>query len=318
MATALSMRCSCRRQKAVPLAGTLAAFSRVRERCPALRNVLVPDDVWTGFKDWHTANLFAPAGQNDAQHISLLAAALHRGHLVRATSPIHRFLLNGRLLRPEVTAQYAADLQERWMLIRPDGLGRHQKFRSFFGKLAELQLAEWLEVNGWKVTALEATGGLHDISATDRTGQRCAIQVKFLGATDEEFEVGVRALASGFAAHSPSPYQATNYLLFRLFEAAHQFDNAGSERRVAAIIVDAQMWYLFEVPLTHGWIDWLKPAFLTTVEPQPFPFLDKQRQRFPGLDDQLAATLLTLDEVWVLKHADCRVDSRELQIRLKS
>jgi len=28
--------------------------------------------------------------------------------------------------------------------------------------------------------------------------------------------------------------------------------------------------------------------------------------------------LLTLDEVWVLKHADCRVDSRELQIRLKS
>jgi hypothetical protein len=81
--------------------------------------------------------------------------ALVGGHLGRLTSPIHRYLIRGGALHPNVSRQYVTDLRERWM-HHPDALKRHHLSKGHDGLVVELQCAEWLETRGWTVVGLEA------------------------------------------------------------------------------------------------------------------------------------------------------------------
>jgi hypothetical protein len=263
-------RCACQRNETIDLCDALAEFERIRERCPALRSVLVPDAIWQEFREWHRVHLDVVSGENADAHGSRALIALTRGHLHRTTSPIHRFMLDDDRVKASLTPQYRQDLQERWMLIRSTGSGRNQKFRQYSGKLAELQLAESLVEQGWTVTGLAATGGEHDIEAEDKLGRATALEVKYIGVSDDEFDSLARAMRGEPAALSSSPYQATNVLLCKLFAAATQFKST-TARRVAVVTIDPLMWYRHEVPIGSKWTDWNNAQFERPVEPQPSP-----------------------------------------------
>ena len=151
--------CSCSQRQGRVSEGSLEIFAAVRSRCPALHRIFVPDEVWPSFQQWHR--------QPDliARHRSILLLAMERDHLGRATSAGHRYLMTAGLPRSDVRQQYLRDLRERWMLY-PDPIERHQKSRMFLGRLVELQCAEWLELQGWTVSGLEALREGPDIDAS--------------------------------------------------------------------------------------------------------------------------------------------------------
>jgi hypothetical protein len=88
----------------------LTAFGEMRERCPALREVLLPDSIWQQFEDWHSCP------DDEAAHRSILLLAFRRASLSCVTKPIHRYIVSSNGIRRGVRKQYIQDLRERWML----------------------------------------------------------------------------------------------------------------------------------------------------------------------------------------------------------
>src|SRR5919198_1301594 len=84
--------CSCSVTLGSVSEGLLETFAAVRSRCPALHQILVPDEVWPDFQQWHRQ----PADKVDF-HQSILLLAMERGHLYRVTSAVHRYLITAGL-----------------------------------------------------------------------------------------------------------------------------------------------------------------------------------------------------------------------------
>jgi len=227
-----SVECSCRETRREVSDALIEVFARVRSRCAALAQILVPDALWSDFQEWHART------DEEALHRSALLLALKRGHLERITSPVHTYLLADGRPRADLRKQYLQDLGERWMHYA-DPLERHRKSRIFFGRLVELQCAEWLEALGWEIAGLEALREGPDIEARRQRGQLTAFEVKFIGMDNVDFEVVRMSLKGESAGAAVSPYSATNYLLFRAYEAAKQLQEV-KHARVALLVVDDQ------------------------------------------------------------------------------
>ena len=272
---------------------SLTRLDIIRSACPALREILLPDRVWSAVQSWH--------GEPDveAAHRSILLLAVERGYLSRLTIPIHRFLLDGDAVLKTVRRQYVRDLVEGWM-HREDAVERHRKSRVFRGRLAELQFAFWLEQSGWSVTGLEALREGPDVEAMSESYGATAFEVKFLGVEDSEFESILCAIAGQDSGGAVSAYSGANYLLFRIYEAAKQLEKVQSRRRVAVVVVDDLTWWRVDVQLREKWIDFAAPRFL-------FPnvawneFLGKQRDRYPDLDTDLEPAIGRLDSAWIIR-----------------
>ena len=272
----------------------MQGFACVRAKCAALR-LLVPDDAWPQFEEWHSHS------EPVAHHCSIAFAAFLRGHLARITAPIHKFLLSASGQPSQgVRNQYLQDLQERWM-YRADPLDRHKKFRMFMGRVAELQVAEWLQDRGWAITGLEALREGPDIEAdAPRPAEgAAAFEIKFIGAEDADFSQVVQVIAGESATESVSPYAASNYLLFKAFEASKQFANT-SGRRICVVVVDDLAWWRFDCVVANDWIDWSAPSFLQADESWT-QFLEAQVQKHPNLHTDLRKQIDSLDEIWLLR-----------------
>lgn len=302
------MNCICQASQAAGT-GALDAFALVRSGCPALREILVPEQLWPEFEEWHRRPL------DSSHHQSMLLLAMRRGYLAQTISPVHRFLLRDGAIRSEVTKHYLADLQERWMMAL-DPVRRHQRFRSFSGKLAELQVADWLDHMGWTIDGLEALGAASDIEATppaDATKITC--EVKLIGVEDADFSMIVDGFNGVSTTRTYSPYAAANYLIFKAYEAAHQLLHVGS-RRVAIVVVEGLSWHKFEAQLQGRWIDWAEPKFVDSHDWDAF--MEKQQSRYPHLAADLVETLHGVDALWILKREHGCVLSRELVQGLRS
>ena len=136
------MTCSCALERYEGSKPVLEGFAVLRRNCPALREILLPDESWQVV----SAQMSVPS--DDAQHRSYLLLAYERGVLARITAPVHRFLLDDASPHPNLTPQYRYDLQERW-LVEADPVSRHERFRQFFGKIVELQVAQAITNRGW-------------------------------------------------------------------------------------------------------------------------------------------------------------------------
>ena len=235
-----------------------------------------------------------------ACHNSTLVLALQRGYLKHITLPIHRFLISSGGLRPNVRPQYLQDMREIW-IFDPDPMERHRKFRSFWGRITELQFALWLETISYEITGLEALNGGPDIEACEPNGGQGAFELKFIGTEDSDFEMILRSISGAPEAYSISPYTAMNYLLFRAYEAAQQLrPYQGSKTAVA--IIDAQTWWRFDVQLKYQWIDWRDPTFIgTDPDPQWATFIAGQLKKYPGLYHDIGIILGQLDSVWIVR-----------------
>jgi hypothetical protein len=208
-------------------------------------------------------------------------------------------MTDGRL-KPEVRQQYLQDLRERWM-FDPDPIERHKKSRMFLGRLVELQFAEWLELKGWSISGLEAIREGPDIEAYTSGGQATAFEVKFISTENDDFALILDSIAGRPAAGSASPYDAADYLLFRVYEAAKQLQRTDIDR-IAVVVVEDLTWDSFEVQIEERWIDWNSPKFFFR---NAFgKFLEGQRARYPDLPDDLQPTLRSLNAVWILRQLE--------------
>lgn len=269
-------------------------FGEIRQHCPALRHVLLPDDAWPLVL---AAERRAP---DAAFHASYLLLAFERGCLARITAPVHRFLLRDDQPHPTLTAQYRRDLQERW-LVESHEVERHERFRQFFGKIVELQLAHWIADRDWRITALEALGGGADIVAQSPDRGACSFEVKYIGQETNDFREVVRSLSGEPSAGPISPYSAANYLLFRVYEAARRLQSCDGTP-VVAVVIDPLSWHRFQVPLRGGWIRWNSPVFLQAPD-EWGRFLLAQRRRYPDLDTELPPVISSI-WLWVLRLTD--------------
>jgi hypothetical protein len=268
-------------------------LGKIRDGCPALRLVMIPDKQWDNFRT------VVQAKPDDAHHNSILFLALERGQLARITSPIHRYLLDGGALKDGLNKGYLEDLTERWLLEETE-LARHQRGRGYMGKLVELLYAEWLESCGAKVIALEALRAGPDIEVEER-GRRRSIDVKYLGVDDIDFEAVVVSLKDSPPVVVGDLYGSINYVVFRVYEAAQQLRKTDKAGRTVAIVIDEQTWHTVALQLENKWIDWRNAKLYEKAASKAKEFLARQRTRYPEIDNDLAAVIRDLDEVRFLR-----------------
>ncbi|MEZ5288274.1 MAG: hypothetical protein R2712_26430, partial [Vicinamibacterales bacterium] len=194
--------------------------------------------------------------------------------------------------------QYRQDLQERWMYAATP-LDRHRKFRMFMGRLVELQVAKWLQDQGWVITGLEALRPGPDIQAHGPAGNEHAFEIKFIGAEDADVSQVVEAIGGASPADVVSPYAAANYLLFRAFEAARQL-GARRDARVCILVVDNTAWWRFDCVVANDWIDWSAPVFLEADDTWA-KFMGVKLRSHPTLLAELKEQIRALDAVWLLR-----------------
>lgn len=285
----------------------MQSFEAIRSRCAALREILVPDSIWPVFRQKATE----PYDQ--AFHHYIVLGALRDGFLARITFPIHRFLLDTDKPKRSLTRQYKEDLVEKWMLESVP-LERHRKARMFVGKLTELLMAAWLEEQGWSIDALEALGGTFDIEATSPDKISCAIEVKYIGQCDADFEDIVRKFSLGSPAGGTfEPYEPFNYLLFRIYEAAKQLLNSNT-RRLVAIVISQIAWSFFELQIKQGWLQKRPLPFSQNVSSDGAAFLAKEKAKgkFSNIERDLDSVIDSLNELWIV------VEQNYLSYQLKN
>jgi hypothetical protein len=105
----------------------LHEFTTLREKCLALREILVPEELWPQFRAWHAFP------DTIGSHSSVVLLAFRRGLLHRVTAPIHRHLMCPTGILSTVSMQYVKDLREKWMFDE-DPLERHRLARIAVGK----------------------------------------------------------------------------------------------------------------------------------------------------------------------------------------
>jgi hypothetical protein len=285
----------------------IASFSEARARCPALRKILVPDSIWQEFQGW------CDRLDETAVQQSVLLIAHQRGSLGRVTSPIHRYLLQSETVRADARKQYTEDLQETW-LGDLELLERHRKWKMFHGRVAELQFAERLEEHSYTITGLEALREGPDVESVSPNGLRGEFEVKFIGSQDAEFEMQVKSIKGERSGDFVSPYAAINYLTFRVYEAAKQLQRAGTNGTVV-LIIDEIAWPRFELQLKERWIDWTRARFVGTDGWDKF--LARQHKEYPGLPDDLAETIRTINSIWILRQSSEFEFCRRYDVRIR-
>jgi len=267
-------------------------FAALRGRCLALRDVLLPVDIWPRFEKWHVA------GDDVAGHCSIALLAFRRGILSSITAPLHRYLMSESGILPLVTKQYLRDLRERWM-FDPDAIERNRLSRIFRGRLIELQFAAWLEARSHTIVGLEATRKGPDIETQSANGVPQAFELKFIGMVDEDFDGIVRAMAGLRAGGAVSVYQPINYLPFRAYEAAKQLASIRGEKNVVIVIDEIAWTSRFDMQVRKRWVDWNSPHF---IEPDDAfnSFLANQRGGAPTESD-LYDAISSVDKITIFR-----------------
>lgn len=280
----------------------LSAFSRVRDACPALNKVFIPDDIWNEYQN------FCAEPSDEALHAPITYLAYKRKHLARLTGPVHQLLFNENELNPRLAKPYKSDLVERWM-FQNDIDQRFKKASIFQGKLYELVFAHFLTRKRWRVESLEALGGSADVKATSPDGHLFSFEVKHIGTDNVLFELGVKALSEDGVSCGYTPvYSPVDYLIYRVYEAAKQLDGS-KDQKVIVIVLDEYQTY-FERPLKEGWIDWRNPKFLRQDQDID-PFLDEKYAKNPNLDDDVKKHISKVHQIWFYSASEPLVIRRQ-------
>jgi hypothetical protein len=148
---------------------------------------------------------------------------------------------------------------------------------------------------------LEATRKGTDIETVSPDGAHNSLEVKFIGIEDADFRIFLESIAGLPAGTWVSPYTAMNYLIFRVYEAARQLQNARGTKTVV-VVIDDTAWFRFEVQLTGHWIDWKNVAFVSQNAAWT-QFLDEQLKRYPELPNDLASTVQAVNSIKIFRQS---------------
>jgi hypothetical protein len=158
--------------------------------------------------------------------------------------------------------------------------------------LAELLVVEWASKTR-RITALEATGGDHDIVTLTQDNIPEAMEVKFIGTQDRDFESLMRMNVFGGAVDLET---AADFLLTRIYEAAKQLGDFPN-RRIAIVVIDECMaWPKFEAAVKFGRFDFNKPR-LQSTNSEWLRFLEGLKKDYPQINHDLAPTISSVKEV---------------------
>lgn len=300
-----SFKCLCQTATARSKNTLLDDFTSIRDKCPALREILVPDNVWEVFKK---ANIGEP---DEAHHKSILLLALKDAYLAQLTSPIHCYLLEGEKPKKDLDPNYKEALKEDWLIKKEDAIKRHNMYKGYMGKFTEILCAGWLESSeGWKIDGLAALGAKADILATSPNGRGCAFEVKHIGLLKEDFQAIVNSMVDNVngGARSTAPNQASDYLLLRAYEAACQFKDKNksiTNRHCTALVVfSPEQWRIYDVALEEPWIDWQNPQFFNKEPTSDFWRCLLKGRELKDIIQDLPVVLRFLQEVWVVHYSE--------------
>lgn len=237
-------------------------FEELGQNCKALRNLLIPNEHWTDYKN------FCLSKPDEAHHRPIMWLAYRGGCLCNFTKPIHTFFLEGKPPTKLITSQYREDLKEQWFL-KNNHNERYETSRIFQGRLAELRFASWLQQSGWQISNLEAYRGEFDVEAINPSGAKIFFEIKYLALEENRYNLGVKALNSnGVSSEALDCYSPSDYLLCRTYEAAHKLRGAFSSRIAVIVLAD---YSVFRLPLKDGWIKWNEPSLSNRGQDiQPF------------------------------------------------
>ncbi|MCH7499396.1 MAG: hypothetical protein IH886_05220 [Nitrospinae bacterium] len=296
--TAPRLDCPCQRTSIVDFENLLPTLEGLRRQCPALKDIFLPEEFWNDFK---TADQFGGRTLDDSHHRSILLLSMERGYLGKITSPIHKFILYDHQICPRVKINYTKDLHENW-LFKPDPLERHTVFKIYMGKLMELEFADWLENKAYKITGLEAWGGKADISA-NKDNIQYTFEVKYIGQENVDFEKTWMGLGGTIETQRYSPYVASNYLLFKVYEAAKQLEkHQDNGQKVVTIIIDSSTCHRFQIQLKDDWINWWEnPKFFNDLSWTEFIQGQKIKANHPKLESELGEVLKKLSSILILE-----------------
>lgn len=293
-----TLNCACQSQAVTGCrAYVLERFALVREECPAIKNILVPDDIWPYFEKVAKEKL------DEARHVARVLLALELGYLNKLTYPIHKYLLDDiGTPKQNLKEGYRKDLQERWIYQSKDFTGRHEQSRGYAGKLTELMVAEWLEQQGWKIKVdkLEALGGGNDIEAISPENVDSAIEVKHIGMDNDDFLELVEGLHDKPFDKNKRiyPEDRINYLLFIIYTAANKLiKNLIQKSKIAIIVLSPQLGTL-KVEIQNA-IDWKSPKFKRehlSCKGKQF-FNDKCLK----IKDKLSETIQSITGLWIIQ-----------------
>ena len=88
-------------------------FAYLREQCPVIKQIFIPDKIWPCFRKKCSAE------PDIARHQSIILSAFSNGVLNRITSPIHRYLFDGPCPRNTLNKQYKRPILGTSMFLRP-------------------------------------------------------------------------------------------------------------------------------------------------------------------------------------------------------
>lgn len=250
----------------------LQQFKNIRKKCPVLRKIFVPDEIFDDF-------MSASSNFNATRHQPIVIGVLRNNCLARITVPAHIYLMENGDVSSRLTKQYKKDLMETW-ITKSEPIERHRKNRIFEGKLAELLCANYLGDRGWRINNLEALGGNHDIEALNNNEEPVAGEVKYIGLEDARFLEIEKSIATGNAVGGTIPiYDGYNFLILKICEAAYQLRHSEGKKIIFLIIGN----------VASSFIDFQVKNFLQVEQPK-FSFSpqasNKWQEFFIGLQEQ--------------------------------
>jgi hypothetical protein len=320
--------CAC--QKVIDLRGKdrksiLLEFSLVRENCQALKEILIPDNIWPDYQKTILDDL------DPAKHGYIAFLAFKFGSLKKITAPIHKYLLDSKTGKPKdkLKNSYKKDLIEFWM-TEETIIERHRKSKIYIGKLTELLIAAWLQNRGWRIYNLEALCSEADIEAISPSNLEFSFEVKYIGEEDDKFlamvesnlsedefkllvdrllgngnEEKIKKLVDKSQSRTFDPYSGINYVIFRVFESFRQLKKIHSKRII--IISGVMTWNVIESPITEDWIDWRSPSFLAACS-QWDKFLEENKRRYPdkfgNIEEELQSIHKSIDQLWIIRQGN--------------
>ncbi len=265
-------------------------MARARPGSPALREVLLPEVVWKRVFD-------GPTRTDGSNHASVSLLALARGYLGNVTRPIERFLLECGVVSSRACKQYVTDLRETW-LVADDPLERRRLVEIFYGRLSELQLAHWLERQGWRVTNMECWGASHDIIA-EKDGCPHVIETKHIGQELAEFKAVLAAGRGQNGGFWRGMYDSVDYLQLRALDLAEQLEEAEG-RRVAALVLSHAATGVYRRLLGTEFLDFSSPKLHRKEQTQGMVDLLADYDERGDLDDRMASWPSLVDDVWII------------------
>lgn len=266
----------------------LEEFSSVRENCSVIRDIIIPDQIWN---DYMKA-ILNPKGRSLHQPIIFLSFI--NQHLLKITEPIHKFVLDRMRQGCTINPQYKKDLQESWF-HKENEIERNDCANIFMSRIAEILLIDYLSKKGLEIEDYEAFVAEHDI-VYKKNGKQFHSEIKYIGHEKDDFLNFIEAIEKGGSATTLSPYLPSNFLIFKIFEAAKQLYNS-NQRKAVYIIISDMTWHRFQFIIEDQWFDWQVPKFFSQTKWSIFLSKKKKEKRFANIENELSHVISKLDEI---------------------